>query len=953
MERFSSGGGSFRGGRGRGGFGRGRGGRGGRGRGRGRGGGRGGRGNFQQRRHDDAGYTEGYAPPQAPYPQQFGDFGQGYPPPQQGYAPPPPPQQGYAPPPQQFPPQQEQFQSQYQQYPPPPQDQYQPPQYQQQGYADDSRGGYNGNPPPVADRYQPMDNFQNQPPPSAYQQYQQLPPQQYQPPPPQQQFQQFQDESPRYAATPPLPPQPPVDYADAARARQQAYAPIQSEDNTPEDPLPPYQQSSQPPPPSYQQQPPPPLPPTPQSQRGDWNYVPPPQEQQWEQQLQQPQFGGPPPAYSPQGTNTGPPMDQQRHFQRDQNPRFQDRRQDRHDRQQHKPHRPPPPTYVCHNCNQPGHWKQHCPLFANENENRAGPRQDDQFPQRYGPGPGPDRQWGSAPPAPGIKPQDPRRNGGSYHIVSPEDVEDSGLAMKNEPRGQPPLPGGPAPPLPPDSQPPLPYGNDGYAQQQSQSQPQPGQQVWKCDTCVKSFVIVSQYEAHIGTHETCSDCDFSASKRVVTAHYQTAHGQYAGQGLKEIDVEGQKFMVLVGNSVEDITKWREERRKRWLAMSSQPKPPAATPAPVAGKRKLSVSSEEDLEEGEIEEDEEAKAQIALKTAARKLATSDAGASETSGTGTHEPPAKKQRKTMLCKWFSRGHCRFDEGHCKYSHDRSAFGCRAMMYKGSCSKGMYCPFSHDTAVLSGQRERSQKASKERATEQQWRGEQKSLLRKLLAKDVRVEQLKMLQIVHFLVANDFLRSPDGEKADESTQESAMKIEVLKSAEPSTSATAEASEPIESVSEDIVMEEASDEMEQVSTGEAQGAVPPQAMEADKVVAGNGNVVPVVEATACGQESQGVSESPITEETEVVAPSRDDESEVVVEASQGETMKDASSSAQDPQCHAEGAITEEVVVAVPSKDMELAQSVAPASGEEPAKDVPSGQASTLEASAGETNGES
>ncbi|RHY99083.1 hypothetical protein DYB37_011428 [Aphanomyces astaci] len=40
---------------------------------------------------------------------------------------------------------------------------------------------------------------------------------------------------------------------------------------------------------------------------------------------------------------------------------------------------------------------------------------------------------------------------------------------------------------------------------------------------------------------TAPGCDFSASKRVVTSHHQTAHGQYAGSGLKEIEVEGQKF----------------------------------------------------------------------------------------------------------------------------------------------------------------------------------------------------------------------------------------------------------------------------------------------------------------------------------------------------------------------------------------------------------------------------
>ncbi|KAG3083780.1 hypothetical protein PC121_g5616 [Phytophthora cactorum] len=452
------------------------------------------------------------------------------------------------------------------------------------------------------------------------------------------------------------------------------------------------------------------------------------------------------------------------------------------------------------------------------------------------------------------------------------------------------------PPMPAPPQPQTDYADAARQQQQQQQHQQSGQQVWECETCVKSFVISSQYEAHVGTHVTCSDCDFSASKRVVTAHFQTAHGQYAGQGLKEIDVEGQKFMVLVGNSVEDITKWREERRKKWLAMSRQPKPTTtAVAAPVAGKRKLSVSSEEDLEEGEIEEDEEVKAQVALRNAAT-VSQPDAGV--------QEPPVKKQRKTMLCKWFSRGNCRFDDAHCKYSHDRSAFGCRAMMYKGSCSKGLYCPFSHDTAVLSGQRERSQKASKERATEQQWRGEQKSLLRKLLAKDVRVEQRKMLQIVHFLVANDLLRSSESEKADVSGQEPAVKIEVLKSEQ------AEASEPITSVME----------------------------EASGVVAGD-NVVPVVEeASACGLESQGVSTSSDTKKENEAVESSHDGDEVKVEAREEEdTGKDTSASAQ-----AESVNPEEVAVAVAVKDVGLIESASD-SGQ-----VPVRQADTIEASANE-----
>ncbi|KAG7386031.1 hypothetical protein PHYBOEH_008800 [Phytophthora boehmeriae] len=267
------------------------------------------------------------------------------------------------------------------------------------------------------------------------------------------------------------------------------------------------------------------------------------------------------------------------------------------------------------------------------------------------------------------------------------------------------------------------------------------------------------------THVVCSDCDFSASKRVVTAHFQTAHGQYAGHGLKEVDVEGQKFMVLVGNSAEDIARWRAERRKKWPGTSTSQQPQPSTSIPPAKattenassetkKRKLSISSEEDLEDGEIEEDEEAKAQ--------QLAKLQAMIPPTAPTSSDQPPLKKPRKMLLCKWLVRGHCRFNADNCRYSHDRSAFPCRSMMHKGSCAKGAHCHFSHDPEVLSGQRDRAQAALAERATEQQWRGEQRSLLRKLLAKDVRVEQRKMLQIVQFLVANDFLRSSNGEVAE-----------------------------------------------------------------------------------------------------------------------------------------------------------------------------------------------
>ncbi|KAL7681165.1 putative nuclear fragile X mental retardation-interacting protein [Plasmopara halstedii] len=651
MER----GGNFRNGRGGRGFGRGRGrgsGRVGRGRGRGSGGGgRGGRGSgFQsQRRHDDQSYAS-------------------YPSPQHV-----PPQQVYPPPPQGF--------SQY-----PPQDQYQ------------QQSGYNVAPPcPPSLRpdlyHQPVETFSQYP----TQQFQQF--SQYQQPQSlslSHQYIQYHDETRGYLNNPQIStvpaPRQSIDFADAVQARQQAYAPVPREND---------QQSF------YQDLTHPIQPQDPRTNRHHIQS----QDQTW-YHFQQPhplQFNGPPTYDQRLKRNTIPVPPS---YSQDSTFHFQDRRQDSHDPSKQS-NRLPPPTYVCHNCNQPGHWKQHCPLFENEKN------QEKEFYQsRLNPKIEIERGFPS--PLPGPKPQDPRRHFENLNLSS-----------------QPPLPEGPMPPLPTHAQQ-LP---ENYNRQEFEV----GMQVWKCETCVKSFNVVSQYEAHLSFHVTCSNCDFTASKRVVGAHFQTAHGQYAGQGLKEIEVEGQKFMVLVGNSAEEIAKWREERRKNWLAMSKEPKT-NRTNTFGTGKRKLSISSDEDLEEGEIEEDEEVKAKIVLQTG---TTTSE----RVVDVSQQEPFVKKSRKIILCKYFSRGQCRLNEKQCKFSHDRSLFGCRAMMYKGSCIKGMYCPYSHDTTMIFGQLERK----KDRVKEQQWRGEQKSLLRKLLAKDMRVEQRKMLQIVHFLVANEFFRTND----------------------------------------------------------------------------------------------------------------------------------------------------------------------------------------------------
>lgn len=293
----------------------------------------------------------------------------------------------------------------------------------------------------------------------------------------------------------------------------------------------------------------------------------------------------------------------------------------------------------------------------------------------------------------------------------------------------------------------------------------PQQQQWSCEGCDKSFTMESQFHAHMKTHVTCHapGCGFSASKRVVGAHFQTAHGQYAGEGLKEIDVEGQKFLVLVGNSPEDIANWRAERRKKWPSAAKAASQAPSVPVPDASRKRLRSSStsavaNEDggLEDGEVEDGEVDEDAITVTAGAPSAAPSAA---------TERSPKRYKR---MCKNFLRQQCRFGDA-CKFSHSREAIACRSMVQKGKCVKGDACPFGHDASLVASAaeaKERKKQRSLERtdddkSLEAAWKSEQGSLLRKLLKNDIGVEQQRMLQIVRCIVSAKFFQDEAAQPA------------------------------------------------------------------------------------------------------------------------------------------------------------------------------------------------
>jgi len=91
------------------------------------------------------------------------------------------------------------------------------------------------------------------------------------------------------------------------------------------------------------------------------------------------------------------------------------------------------------------------------------------------------------------------------------------------------------------------------------------QQLWYCEPCDKEFTQLSAYTAHTATHEKCQHpgCSYSGTRKVVSAHFLGAHGLYSGSGFTTIDVEGQKFEVLIGTSPDEVQQWRAARRKNF------------------------------------------------------------------------------------------------------------------------------------------------------------------------------------------------------------------------------------------------------------------------------------------------------------------------------------------------------------------------------------------------------
>jgi hypothetical protein len=93
---------------------------------------------------------------------------------------------------------------------------------------------------------------------------------------------------------------------------------------------------------------------------------------------------------------------------------------------------------------------------------------------------------------------------------------------------------------------------------------------WHCKPCGKFFDQNATYVSHCKCHEQCKHkgCDFMGTRKVLENHFNSFHGQYSGTGYKTIDIEGQKFKVLLGTVPEEVCQWRENRKRKFPSVNN-------------------------------------------------------------------------------------------------------------------------------------------------------------------------------------------------------------------------------------------------------------------------------------------------------------------------------------------------------------------------------------------------
>lgn len=264
-------------------------------------------------------------------------------------------------------------------------------------------------------------------------------------------------------------------------------------------------------------------------------------------------------------------------------------------------------------------------------------------------------------------------------------------------------------------------------------------QQWSCDACDVFLDSQRALDAHLQSHQTCTACSFSASPKVVKAHYEAVHGKFSGSGFKSVivSVPGcpvQRFRICVGNRPEDIREWIAERKRRFprrqngkgkdggdASSGKTEKSENKTGlSALLGGYGSSSSSDEDSED---EQQKEPQPRNLLSESITVTTTENT--TECNGTDSPETMPRPETEEKPPSYRTRP-------------------CHYFVRNGSCRNGDNCMFLHERHA--GSKPRNEPHQKRQKVES-------SLLQKLLRNDIRREDTLTLRLIDFIVETDFL--------------------------------------------------------------------------------------------------------------------------------------------------------------------------------------------------------
>ena len=290
--------------------------------------------------------------------------------------------------------------------------------------------------------------------------------------------------------------------------------------------------------------------------------------------------------------------------------------------------------------------------------------------------------------------------------------------------------------------------------------------IFYCEPCDKEFSRESAFTSHKATHEKCRHpgCLFEASKQAICAHYHITHGRLSGSGFQEIEVEGQRFRVLLGTSPSEIQEWRADRRKKFPTKERVAEKKkhleeviAAGGVPALSsvkKRKLNNNNtNNDHKRTKFQKEYSNKSDINNKPINELVTqrTNELSSTTIATEGVVSEKSTEKRKRDCLHYLKTGRCKYNE-KCSYLHDSEKRAQRIAFLQANKGKNAIKKNntqSNDEVTANKENRRSHGLTMPLPLAG---GERGTLLKKLLQSEIAQEENIVLQCLRYIVMHHF---------------------------------------------------------------------------------------------------------------------------------------------------------------------------------------------------------